>query len=306
MTYILDMKLFSGTSNQPLAEKVAAQLGVSLGEVEITRFIDNECRVFVKENVVDEDVYVLQSLSEVADQNLVELCLLGAALKSLKAKKVTAVIPWMGYSKQDKAFRKGEAISAQLVAKFIEAAGFDAVITIELHSENVVPFFQIPVMELSTHTLLAEALSSAHLSSAIVASPDKGGKSRSERFAKAVNFPIVYLAKSRDLASGEVQVTGIEGSVDGKDVIIFDDIINTGSTAIRTSEFLKKNGAVSIHFLATHGVFAGSAVASFAQSPIQKVIVTDSVYISNDKQFASLTIVSVASLLAGAIKNETT
>ena len=300
------MKLFSGTSNQPLAEKIAAQLGVSLGDVEITRFIDNECRVFVKETVVDEEVYVLQSLSEVADQNLVELCLLGAALKSLKAKKVTAIIPWMGYSKQDKAFRKGEAISAQLVAKFIEAAGFDAVITVELHSENVVPFFHIPVVELSTHTLLAEALSSGKFSHAVVASPDKGGKSRSERFANAINFPIVYLAKSRDLATGEVQVTGIEGSVDGKEVIIFDDIINTGSTAIRTSEFLRKNGAVSIHFLATHGVFAGNAVAAFIQSPIQKIIVTDSVYIPKDKQFSSLDIVSVTPLLAGAIKRETT
>ncbi len=301
------MKIFSGTSNPQLAAKIAAQLGVSLGRVEITRFIDNECRVFVEEDVVGEDVFVVQSLSEVADQNLVELCLLGSALKDLKAKKVTAVIPWMGYSKQDKAFRKGEAISAQLVAKFIEAAGFDAVITIELHSENVVPYFHIPVTELSTHMALAHVLPPSDIDGAIVASPDKGGMSRSERFAKSVGVPVIHLSKSRDLSSGLVEVTGMDGSVDGKSVIIFDDIINTGSTALKTSEFLKKNGAMNVYFLATHGVFAGDAAISFAKSDIRRVIVTDTIFIPLSKTFSSLSIVSVAPLLAGAIgKKEST
>lgn len=299
------MKIFSGTSNRPLADKIAAQLGVSLGNVEITRFIDNECRVFVKDDVANEDVFVVQSLSEVADQHLVELCLLGSALKSMDAKRVTAVIPWMGYSKQDKAFRKGEAISSQLVAKFIEAAGFDAVITIELHSENVVPFFHIPVTELSTHAILAHVLSSPDTVGAVVASPDKGGTSRSERFAKTLAIPVVYLSKSRDLVSGHVEVTGIEGSVRDKPVIIFDDIINTGSTAIKTSEFLKQNGATKVYFLATHAVFAGEAVASFTKSVIERVIVTDTVFIPITKTFPSLTIVSVAPLLAGAIGAQT-
>lgn len=300
------MKLFSGTSNRPLADKIAAQLGITLGNVEITRFIDNECRVFVEEDVTGEEVFVVQSLSEVADQNLVELCLLGSALKDLKAKKVTAVIPWMGYSKQDKAFRNGEAISAQLVAKFIEAAGFDAVITIELHSENVVPYFHIPVTELSTHAALARILSPSDIDGAIVASPDKGGMSRSERFAKSIAVPVIHLSKSRDLTSGLVEVTGMDGSVDGKTVIIFDDIINTGSTALKTSEFLKKNNAVNIYFLATHGVFAGDAAPAFAKSVIRRVIVTDTIFIPLSKTFPTLTIVSVAPLLAGAIKAQTT
>lgn len=298
------MKLFSGTSNRPLAEKIASQLGISLGNVEITRFIDNECRVFVQEDVADEDVYVLQSLSEVADQNLVELCLLGAALKSMKAKMVTAVIPWMGYSKQDKAFRKGEAISSQLVAKFIEAAGFDAVITVELHSENVVPFFHISIVELSTHILLADTLSVQSrpgLENMIVVSPDKGGVSRSETFAKEHHLPILHITKFRDRKTGEVIVSGIDGDVSGKPVIIFDDIINTGQTAIKTSAFVKQKGAVSVYFLATHGVFAGDASRALQTSCIDKVVVTDTIEIPIEKQFNTLSIISISHELASKI-----
>ena len=140
-----DILLFSGSSNRPLAQKVAKLLGVSLGNVELTRFIDNECRVYVKEAVEGKRVFILQSLSEVADQHLVELCLMATAMKDLNAASITAVIPWMGYSKQDKAFRKGEAVSSQLVAKFIETAGFNQVITCELHSETICHTFKFPL-----------------------------------------------------------------------------------------------------------------------------------------------------------------
>jgi len=303
------MKLFSGTSNKGLGEQIVRRLGISPGDVEITRFIDNECRVFVRESVSGEEVFVLQSLSEVADQNLVELCLLGSALKNLSAKKVTAVIPWMGYSKQDKAFRKGEAVSAQLVAKFIEAAGFDAVITMELHSENVLPFFRIPVTELSTHNLLRDAffaqVPDAASRTIVVVSPDRGGTSRSERFARAMNLPVIHLEKSRDTSTGEVTVTGIDGAVKGAVVVMFDDIINTGATAIKTSEFVGSRGAESVYFLATHAVLAGDAAKQLSGSSIARVIVTDTVDIPEVKKFPSLSIVSVSSLIADAILSQT-
>lgn len=295
--------LFSGTSNKPLATAISSLLHLRLGDVEITRFIDNECRVYVKDDVSGRDVFVIESLSTIADQHLVELCLLGAALKDLHAAKVTAVIPWMGYSKQDKAFRKGEAVSAQLVAKFIEVAGFDRVIACELHSETVVPYFHIPLIELSTHQLLADKLKAqGGWEGAMVASPDKGGKSRSEKFAQSVGLPIVYLGKTRDLSSGEVTVTGMEGDVTGHPIIIFDDIINTGATAIKTTEFLKRNGAQKIYFLATHAVLAGDAVRLLSPSVIDQIIVTDTVVIPPEKHFAKLTIVSAAPLFADAIK----
>lgn len=295
------MKLFSGTSNRPLAEK----LGFPLGNVEITRFIDNECRVFVKEDVAGEEVYVLQSLSVVADQNLVELCLLGQALKGLGAKQVTAVIPWMGYSKQDKAFRRGEAISMQLVAKCIEVAGFDAVLTFDLHSELVLQYFRIPVTELSARTLLAEATRIILVGNdAVVVSPDKGGRSRSETFAKEQSLPVVYLEKIRS-DDGTVTIHGIRGDVSEKPVIIFDDIINTGETAIKTSEFLQEKGAKEIFFLATHAVLAGNAPSLLQKSDIDKIIVTDTIDIPDDKRFEKLSIVSIAHELASHITDET-
>ncbi len=295
--------LLSGTSNEPLARSVAQHLKTSLGNIEITRFTDNECRVWIKEDVEGKHVFVIQSLSIVADQFLVELCLMGQALKGLKAAHVTAVMPWMGYSKQDKGFRKGEAISAQLVATFIEAAGFDAVITVELHSESIIPYFHIPLAEISTHHLFAqELLAQGKKDTMIVASPDMGGKARSERFARSADLPIVYLEKQRDRASGQVTVTGISESVKGRDVVIYDDIINTGATAIKTSEFLKKNGAGHIYFLATHAVLAGEASTSLEKSAIDRVVVTDTIAIPPEKRFDKLTVISVAPLLAEAIQ----
>ncbi len=302
------MILLSGTSNEALTQKIARLLHVPLAKREITRFIDNECRVYIQEKVENEQIFVLQSLSEVADQHLVELCLIGQALKSLKASHVTAVIPWMGYSKQDKEFRKGEAVSAQLVAKFIESAGFDHVITIELHSENVVPFFHIPVQEVSSRELLAQTLrkqSRLSLERTCVVSPDTGGKSRSARFARLLNLPIVYLEKDRDKASGKVVVSGIKGEVRYKNIVIFDDIINTGATAIKTSQFLKNKGALNIYFLATHAVLAGDACMKLQLSAIDSVIVTDTIHISQEKYFKKLAIVSIASLLADAISRGT-
>lgn len=297
------MVLLTGTSNPDLSKRVARSLKLPLGDIEITRFIDNECRVYIKENVEGKTVVVIQSLSTIADQHLVELCLIGQALKSLKAKRVIAVIPWLGYSKQDKEFRKGEAISAQLVATFIEAAGFDAVISVELHSKNVLPFFRIPVSELRTEGLLLKAVNwRPGLERAVVVSPDKGGKSRSERFAREAKLPLAYLVKKRNLETGEVTVTDIEGEVKGKDVIIFDDIINTGATAIRTSQFLKNHGAKKIYFLATHAVLAGDAKELLTKSTIDRCIVTDTIAIPKKKQFSNLSIVSTASLLADAIK----
>lgn len=295
--------LFSGTSNGSLSQSVAKLLDIKLGDVEITRFMDNECRVWVKEDVASKNVFVLQSLSMIADQHLVELCLMGQAIKQLKAAKVTAVIPWMGYSKQDKEFRKGEAVSAHLVAKFIEAAGFDAVITVELHSEHITPYFRVPMTRLSTHQLFAKKLSKLKaVGDMVVVSPDQGGKSRSEQFAGLVGLPTIYLEKKRDLVTGNVTVVSASRDVKGLTVIIFDDIINTGATAMKTSEFLKSHGAGKIYFLATHAILAGDASAKLNESPIDEIIVTDTVAIPKGKLFSKLQTISVAPILAEAIQ----
>lgn len=328
------MLLFSGTSNLPLAEKVAKKLGIKLGEVEIKRFPDGECRVWVRENVKDKEVFILQSLSKIADCNLMELCLIGDGIKRLGAKKLTAVIPWLGYSKQDKEFRKGEAVSVFLVAKFLECAGFGKVISLDLHSQKIKEYFKIPVIELSARELLGKEIMNvsfwggakrriqnqgaiidsgqalrqtqgiARMTSCIVVSPDKGGVGRSEKFAKEEGLPIAHLDKTRDLVTNKVIIHGIDIDVAGKDTVIFDDIINTGGTVIETANFLHKRKAKSILFLATHAVLAGEASEKIQDSFIDKVVVTDTIYIPEEKVFPKLKIVSVADIVSNKLNSE--
>lgn len=298
--------LLSGTSNLPLAQNVAKLLGSDLGDIEITRFADGECRVYIKEEVKGKQVCVLQSLSSIADEHLVELCLMGQALKQMDAAHLTAIIPWMGYSKQDKEFRKGEAVSAQLVAKFIESAGFNAVITIELHSERLVPYFTIPVVELKTYSLLAGALGNSFDSKqTLVISPDLGGTSRSKQFADFLKLPIVYQQKKRDVVNGAVTISGLTQEVKNFDIILYDDIINSGATAIQTSEFLKSRGAGRVTVLATHAVLAKQAAANLESSSIDAIIVTDSIAIPQHKHISKLSVVSVAQSIADAINTQT-
>lgn len=301
------MILFSGSSNLPLAQKIAEQLNIKLGECEIKRFPDGECKVWVKEDVKDREVFVVQSLSYIADQNLMELCLFGDALKRLGASHVTAVIPWLGYSKQDKEFRRGEAVSVQLVAKFIETAGFDKVITLDLHSPNIKNYFKIPVSELSARELLGQEADGKKLKANneyIVVSPDKGGAGRSEKFAEEEKLSVVHMDKTRDLATGKVEIRGIDTEVKDKNAIIFDDIINTGSTAIETAKYLHEKAVKSILFLATHAVLAGDASKKIQESFIDQVVVSDTIEIPKEKVFTKLKIVSTASLLSEALTSQ--
>ena len=196
-------------------------------------------------------------------------------------------------------FRKGEAVSAQLVAKFIEAAGFDNIISLELHSENLLPFFKIPFQKISTHDLLAQQIQINK--NMLVISPDKGGQGRSQNFAKKLNLPIAYVEKQRDLITGIVKVVSVSENVKGKEIIFFDDIINTGQTAIKESEYLKDKGVKKIIFLATHAVLAGDASPKLQNSPIDEIIVTDTIKIPKEKQFPKLKIISVVDLIANKI-----
>lgn len=296
-----NFRFFSGTSNLPLAEKIAKELGVSLGEREIIRFPDGECRVFIKEDLTGKDAFILQSLSRVADCNLMELCLLGSAAKRFGARKIIAIIPWLGYSKQDKEFRRGEAVSIQLVAKFLEATGFDGIITCELHSQKIPEYFSIPLTQVSTKQLLARQVKKSL--KLVIVSPDKGGRSRAEDFAEDLVLPIVHLEKERDRKTGKVKVLGIDKNISGKEAVIFDDMINTGSTAIETAKFLTDKGAKKILFLATHGVLSVDAPKKLQISYINKVVVTDTISIPKEKRFPKLSIISTAGLLAKAIQS---
>lgn len=299
------MILFSGTSNIPLASNIAKDLGIKLGEVEINRFSDGECRVWVKDQIRDKDVFVLQSLSTIADQNLMELCLLGDALSRLGAKSLIAVIPWLGYSKQDKEFRKGEAVSSQLVAKFIEIAGFSKIITIELHSPKIKGYFKIPVIELSAKEAFVKVIQDKYPipgDDITVISPDKGGAGRSELFVKLIGLPIAYIDKERDLTTGKVQILGIDKEIKGKTVIIYDDIINTGNTAVEIAKFLHQKRAKRVIFIGIHAVLSGNACKNIQESFIDEVLVTNTIQIPKAKMFRKLRILPIEDLIVHAIK----
>lgn len=299
-------KIFSGTASQELAEKITRILKKPLGKMELTRFPDGECRVRLEEEVIGKTVFLLQSLSKSVDEHLFELCLIADSSKRLGAKEIVGIIPWLGYSKQDREFRIGEAVSVEVIGKIISSMGFSKIVIFDLHSSVIKNYFSIPVIELSAKEELFEALKSdfPDLSEVLIISPDRGGKSRADRFAKDYKLPIIYLEKTRDLSTGRVTYQKGSGDLSGKVVVIFDDIINRGGTVIKAALMLKEMGAKIVVVLATHGVLAGEAPKSLQASSVDKIYLTDTILIPQDRQFPKLKIISIARSLAWAIKKK--
>lgn len=296
-----NFSLFSGTSNLPLAKKVAQKLNIKLGEIEIKRFKDGECRVRIKETLQGKSVYLLQSLSKPVDENIFELCLMINSAKRQKAEKIIALIPWLGYSKQDKEFRKGESVSCEVIAQILESIGLSKMVVFDLHSQNIKNYYQIPLMELSAQKILASKLKK--YKNIVIISPDKGGKARAEVFAKKNNFPIVYLQKQRNLETGKITYEKLNKDLTSKTAVIFDDIINTGGTIIKSARLLKKQNAKKIIVLATHAVLANSASHKLQKSPASKIYLTDTINVSQSKRFPKLEIVTVSNCIASFFKN---
>jgi len=295
--------LFSGTSNLPLAKKLAQKIKKPLGKIEIKRFPDSEGRVRIEEKVEEKKIYLLQSLSAPVDEHLFELCLMVDSAKRLKAKEIIGIIPWLGYSKQDKEFRIGEAVSVEVIGKILSAVGLTKIIVFDLHSELIKSYFKIPVVELSAKKVLYQALigDTAKTKEAVVISPDKGGKGRSERFANDYKLPIIYFKKTRDLKTGKIAYEEIDDDLSGKTAIIFDDIINRGGTVIKAAEILKKAKAKRVIVLATHGVLADGARERLEKSKVDQIYLTDTIEIPKEKQFPKLKIISIADILAKTI-----
>ncbi len=287
------MNIFPGSSNLPLAKKLADSLSSKLGEIELSRFDNDEVRVWIKEKKIDDKAVVVQSLSQPTDHNLVEMVLICDALKRMGVKEIVGVIPWLGYSKQDKVFRKGEPLSVEVVVKMLQVAGMSKMITFDLHSSKVVDYFSVPVVNLSAFELLADQVDKSD--NQIVVSPDKGSIEMSQKLSKKLDCPIVYLNKERDLNTGKVKVTGIDGEVKGKKVVMIDDMIATGSTLIETSNFLKDLSVQSIKVLVTHHLYVDGAQENLDKSFIDKLVVTDTV--SQKEESEKLEVVSVVDVL---------
>ncbi len=298
------MKLFAGTSNRSLAENIAKAMGESLSPLEVFTFADGERRIRILESVVDANAVIIQSTANPAEANYMELFFIANALLRAGAKSITAVIPYLGYQRQDHVFRDGEAVSLEVIVNTLEAVGIQNVITLDLHSVRISEAFKIPVSHLSALTIFAEVIKKNGWNSAdtVLVSPDKGGTRRIKMLSELLNDrKYAVVEKSRDLDTGKVVAMNIEGQL-GKRAIIVDDMITSGATVLRTAELLEEKGVEEILVFATHGIFVDRSSALMQESAIQKVFLTDTVPVGEEKKIEKLEILSVAEIVAEELR----
>lgn len=272
------MKLISGTSNLPLAQSIAAQLNIPLVATDISKFPNGEKRVHINEHLAGEDVLIIQSFFQPVDESIIEFLLLADATERLGAKNIHAIIPWLGYSLQDKVFIPGEPIAAKVVADLVSNAPIDRVYLLDLHNSSTPGFFSTPSVHLSAMNLFAQDVKERFVGKDIlVGSPDFGGLKRARQFAELLTTDLINIDKHRDLKTGEITAVNLHGTVRNKIVILFDDSIVSGGTVRETSDLLKQEGASEVHFYATHGLFVNDAATMLQQSSTDTVVVTNSI-----------------------------
>jgi ribose-phosphate pyrophosphokinase len=280
------MNIISGSSNLKLAQDLVKTLQeknpeTSLIDCQIEKFNNDEKKIWIKDEdkVRGKKVCILQSFSKPVDENIIETLLMTDALERLGAKEVSIVIPWMGYSLQDKVFREGEAIAAKVVADLISNSFISRVFLIDLHNPSIPGFFSIPTYHLSAKNLFIDHLkNNNNLENAVVVSPDFGGLKRARVFANLLDLPLLNIDKSRDLKTGVVTAHALHGGeVTGKNVIVFDDVIVSGGTVAKTASLLKEEGALKVIFIATHGIFCNNGIEVIDQSEVDLVIASDSI-----------------------------
>jgi len=302
------MKIFSGTSNKPLAQKIAKNLSITLSDLEVFVFPDGEKRIRILDKVLSEDIVVVQSASDPIDENYMQLFFILDALKRNGAKSITAVIPYFGYQRQDHMFRFGEAVSVKVIAAILEKLGINKLIAVDLHSIKIKEAFNVPVTHLSALSVFAKFIQhrfgagfikgNFRESSATLISPDMGGVRRIKILSEMLNnIPYGFIEKNRNLETGVVTAEKITGKI-GKKVIIVDDMISSGKTIAVASDLLKKNGAEEIYVFATHPVFSENAPKILQKSGVEKIYVTDTVFVPEEKRFPKLEILSISKLIA--------
>ncbi len=293
------MLLLSGTANRPLAEEVAAELGGSLCKATIRRFADGEIFVKIDENVRGRDVYIIQPTNPPAD-HLLELLLLMDAAKRASAMRITAVIPYFGYARQDRKDQPRVAISAKLIANMVSQAGADRVLAIDFHQHQLQGFFDLPVDHLYAAPVFVAHYRQKTFKDLVVVASDVGGAKMARGFAKRLNAGLAIIDKRRT-AANEAEVVNVVGDVEGRDCMIPDDMIDTAGTMAEAASALKRLGARDIYLCATHPLLSGPAVERLTQAPVAEVAVTNTIFLPPEKQFEKLRILSIAGLLSKAI-----
>ena len=293
-------KLLSGTGNRPLAEEIGRQLGIPLTKVTCNRFADGEIFVRIDENVRGNDVFIVQSTNAPAE-NIMELLLLIDASRRASAARITVVMPYYGYSRQDRKDQPRVAIGAKLVANMIMSAGADRLLGIDFHQHQLQGFFDVPVDHLYASPVLVSHFRKKQFTDLVVVAPDVGSAKMARGFARKLDAALAIIDKRRP-SPNVAEVLNVVGEVDGRDCLIPDDMIDTAGTVTETARALKKLGARDIYICASHGLLSGPAVQRLKEAPIAEVVITDTVVVPEEKRFDRLRVLSVGELLAKAIR----
>lgn len=296
------IKIFTGNANRELATKICKELGIPLGDAEVNRFSDGEINVNISETVRGADVFIIQPVSPPeVNTHLMELLIMIDALKRASAGRITAVIPYYGYARQDRKAKARDPISAKLVANLIEAAGADRLLTMDLHAAQIQGYFDIPVDNLIGGPILADYFNGLGISDLVVVSPDLGSVTRSRKFADMLDAPIAIIDKRRPKANVS-EIMNIIGEIEGKNVILVDDLIDTAGTICNAAAALKEMGAKDVYACCTHAVLSGPAFERIEKSAIKRLVVLDTILLPDTKVTEHMKVLSVAPLFAESIR----
>lgn len=297
-----EIKILAGNSSKELAQKIADYIGVPLADCEVGTFSDGEISVNMNETVRGCDVFVVQSTNSPVNENLMELLIMIDALKRASAGRITAVIPYYGYARQDRKAKARDPITAKLVANLIVAAGADRVLTMDLHASQIQGYFDIPLDHLLGGPLLSEYFNEKNIEDLVVVSPDLGSVTRSRKFANSLNgeVPIAIIDKRRPRPN-VCEVMNLIGDVEGKNVILLDDMIDTAGTIVNAVEAVKKFGAKDVYVCCTHAVLSGPAIERIENSSMKELVVLDTIQLPEEKQIEKIKVKSVAPIFAEAI-----
>ncbi|MCL5283963.1 MAG: ribose-phosphate pyrophosphokinase [Armatimonadetes bacterium] len=297
------MRIFTGNANPKLAEKIAAELSVELGRIKVAHFSDGEICVKIEESVRGEDVFLIQPTCWPVNDNLMELLIMLDAFRRASARRITVVLPYYGYARQDKKIKPREPVTARLIADLVSVAGASRVLCVDLHAGQIQGFFDLPVDHLYAGPLIADYLAKQNLAdgSTVVVSPDVGGVPRARALAEHLGTPIAIIAKRRP-EPNHVEIMEIIGDVSGHTCIMIDDMIDTGGSIVQGANALFERGAKAVYACCTHGVLSGDAIERVADSVIKELVITDTIPLPDSKHHPKLTILSVAGLLADAIQ----
>ncbi len=301
-SYNGNIKIFSCNGNRRLAEKIADELGLHVSESEVTKFSDGEISIKINEPVREADVYIIQPTSSPVNDNLMELLIMIDAVKRASAGRVNAVIPYYGYARQDRKTRPRDPISAKLVANLITSAGADRVISMDLHCAQIQGFFDIPVDHLYGKKIIADYYKTkfADFEKIVAVSPDLGSVARTRSFAEKLEIPLAIIDKRRPKANVS-EIMNIIGNIEGKKVILVDDMIDTAGTITNAANALKERGATDVFACCTHAVLSGAAIERIESSAIKELLVLDTVELPEEKMISKIKQISVAKLFADAI-----